>query len=156
MEHFACCFTGHRNLPQTEYNLLKMRLLNTVRTLAGEGVAYFITGGAVGFDTLAAQCVLTLRECELPGIKLALFLPCHGQDARWTEADRAEYRRIYHAADYKAVLAPAYYDGCMRARNQLMVEKSDVCVAYVKRFGSGAGQTLRMAQAAGRRIISLA
>ena len=56
------CFTGHRTIPQTERAELKRRLRQeTVRQIEG-GATVFRAGGALGFDTMAAQTVLELRE----------------------------------------------------------------------------------------------
>ena len=58
----ACCFTGHREIPLLFRPLLKRRLEATVRRLADEGIVYFIAGGALGFDTMAALEVLRMKR----------------------------------------------------------------------------------------------
>ena len=57
------------------------------------GILYYGAGGAVGFDCLAAQTVLRLRESCLD-MKLILVLPCLNQTRGWRAEDVAEYERI--------------------------------------------------------------
>lgn len=54
---------------------------------------YFGAGGALGFDTLAAQCVLSLRK-RYSHIKLILVLPCTTQTKGWSKDDIAVYEEI--------------------------------------------------------------
>lgn len=67
-----------------------MALRNAIQNLVLEGYRYFGTGGALGFDTLAAQAVLSLRG-DFPYIKLILVLPCKDQASRWKDTDRKVY-----------------------------------------------------------------
>ena len=57
----TCCFTGHRKIPEEEREQLARRLEATVEELIRAGVRYFVAGGALGFDTLAAQTILNIR-----------------------------------------------------------------------------------------------
>ena len=68
------CFSGHRVLhdPKTE---IEKKLEAAVRECISKGAERFLTGGALGFDTLAAKTIIHLRT-EYPHIKLILALPC--------------------------------------------------------------------------------
>ena len=152
----ACCFTGHREIPSSFRPLLAQRIEDTVRRLAAEGIVYFIAGGALGFDTLAAEAVLRLKETELPHVRLLLAIPCEGQDNAWPEADRLRYASIKSRADAVSVLADHYYRGCMQARNRYMVDHSSVCVCYLTKEGGGTAGTVRYAEKKGLPVIRLA
>ena len=78
MKYKTVCFTGHRKMTAGERKLAAERLEETVKSLISEGYCYFMTGGAPGFDTLAAQCVLFIKK-QYPHIKLILVLPCKTQ-----------------------------------------------------------------------------
>lgn len=65
----TCCFTGHRDIPRAVYSSLSRELDAVVRALIGKGVRFFGAGGALGFDTLAAETVLRLRQIY-PQIRL--------------------------------------------------------------------------------------
>lgn len=92
----ACCFTGHRQIPPQQrlkiYKYLKAEITNLIEN----GVVNFVTGGALGFDTLAAQAVLELRR-RYAHIKLLLILPCKNQTDKWRMADRIVYDNIKKA-----------------------------------------------------------
>ena len=82
------CFTGHRVIPQTEHAALKRRLRQEILRQIEAGATHFRAGGALGFDTMAAQTVLELRE-QYPFIRLELVLPCPSQPDRWQAQDVA-------------------------------------------------------------------
>jgi len=90
-------------------------------------VRYFGAGGARGFDTIAAQAVLTLRE-EYPDIRLILVLPCKTQAGDWSEGDKITYRRILSQADKVVYTSERYERGCMQKRNRHLVDNSAVCL----------------------------
>ena len=61
-ERLICCFTGHRRIRPEIMPELSALLDRVLDTLINDGVTEFRTGGAVGFDTLAALKVLEKRE----------------------------------------------------------------------------------------------
>ena len=65
----CCCFTGHRVIPAAVGEELKLRLRAEIENLINRGTLVFIAGGALGFDTLAAQAVVALKS-KYPFIKL--------------------------------------------------------------------------------------
>ena len=86
MRDKTCCFTGHRQLPEKYKDEIASKLENTIKSLIHSGYRYFGAGGALGFDTLAAQTVLRLRK-SYPQIKLILVLPCLSQADKWRPSD---------------------------------------------------------------------
>lgn len=60
MKSRTACFTGHRELPADNLPEISKHLEDTLVTLIEQGYRYFGAGGALGFDTLAAQAVLRL------------------------------------------------------------------------------------------------
>ena len=55
MKEHTCCFTGHRTIPTDKMQEIVARTEARVRELIRGGYRCFITGGAVGYDTLAAE-----------------------------------------------------------------------------------------------------
>ena len=155
----SVCFTGHRTIA-VDKEKLSARLYALLECLVTEQkVTDFYTGGAVGWDALAALTVLKLRE-SYPEVKLHLVLPCsfEEQSAKWNEAQKAEYQHILGLADNVEQVSDRYYNGCMKARNARLVElASDYCICYwnPKHYRSGTGQTVRMAQKKGIEVINL-
>ena len=93
MKDKTCCFTGHRKLPTEKLNKITDELEKTVIGLIADGYLFFGTGGALGFDTVAAQTVIRLKD-KYPKIRLILVLPCTDQAKFWNEDDSREYESI--------------------------------------------------------------
>ncbi len=156
MKMKSVCFTGHRSVKKSAE--LKKALAEQLVKLIDKGAAVFYVGGAVGWDMLCERAVIELRE-KYPHIKLYLVLPCPAEEqtARWSESDKMEFNRLLSAADMVEVCSEHYFDGCMKARNQRLVDLSDVCVCYYNESNkrSGTGQTVRMAEKKNICIINL-
>ena len=75
MKDKTACFTGHRDIPPLKRPGIKHRLEREIEKSIQAGYVYFGAGGALGFDTLAAQTVLKLKG-RYQDIKLILVLPC--------------------------------------------------------------------------------
>ena len=125
----TACFTGNRELSLFQIPFIKRKLKKTLEELIEKGYLYFGAGGAMGFDTLAAQSVLDLRK-KRPQIKLILVLPCKTQADRWPEADKEEYERIKNQADKVVYTSEEYTRDCMFKRNRHLVDYSSVCICY--------------------------
>lgn len=152
-----CSFTGHRRLFVTAE--LKNRLTKTLEALIAEGCTDFYAGGALGWDTLCERTVLSLRE-RYPWIRLHLLLPCsyEAQTSRWSVMQKAEYWALLNQADSVTYISPTYDKACMRRRNAALVEQADCLLCYynAENRASGTGQTVRMAEKRGLRIVNLA
>ncbi len=155
MREKICCFTGHRDLPTSSRAELSIKLEDCLISLIGRGVRYFGAGGALGFDTLAAQAVLKLKE-EYPQIRLILVLPCLTQTRGWPAGDVEEYERIKAQADKVVYTSQEYTAGCMLKRNRHLVDHSGVCVCYMSRTTGGTAYTVNYAKQQGLEIINLA
>ena len=141
-EH-TVCFTGHRRIdPQDEPVIQQLTPL--LELLYKQGYRDFLCGGALGFDTLAAEHVIRLRD-EHPDVRLIFCLPCADQSSRWKRADCSRYERLLYLSDETRVLSPRYYDGCMQVRNSYMVDRSYLCIAYMTRLHGGTLSTVRYA-----------
>ena len=103
----SCCFTGHRRIPAQEGLWLRRKLREEISALAEGGVATFLAGGALGFDTMAAQEVLRVRGERFPHLRLVLVLPYVGQESQWSQRDAAVYRALLRQADEVVYTAKA-------------------------------------------------
>lgn len=149
-----CCFTGHRDIYPPDAPGLPDKLRKTVRALAADGITVFRSGGAVGFDIMAALTVLELRD-EL-GIELEMVLPCRDQTLRWGERDKRFYRYILERCDSYGYVSEKYTKNCMLERDEKMVEGCEVCVAYCNKPTGGTAYTVNCAKRAGIKVINLA
>ena len=115
-----------------------------VRRLYRRGFRQFYSGGALGFDLLAAEEVLLLRE-NLRDLRLVFALPCGDQTGNWPEKEIIRQRQLILLADETRVLSPQYYPGCMMVRNRYMVDHAAYCVCYLKRMRGGTMSTVAYA-----------
>ena len=151
----TACFTGHRIIPPELFPMVRERLKRVLLNCIEKGYRYFGAGGALGFDTVAAETVLELKN-QYPHIKLILVLPCHNQTRGWRKSDIAEYERIKSKADKVVYTAGRYYTGCMQKRNRHLVDNSSLCVCYLTGQNGGTAYTVKYAQKRGLKIINLA
>lgn len=155
MRSKTLCFTGHRMLPTGDLPEISRRLENVLTLLIEEGYCFFGAGGALGFDTLAAQTVLRLRACY-PQIRLILVLPCLNQTRGWPQTDADLFEDIKGRANKVTYISEHYFRGCMQKRNRHLVDHSSVCVAYLTKAAGGTACTVDYARRTGLRIINVA
>ena len=156
-------FSGHRpeKLPwktdemSTEALLYKFRLRETIEYLIGRGYVNFLSGAARGFDTMAAEMVLSLREVY-PWVRLIVVLPCADQAARWSAEDRARWEYIVQNSDHVETMAKHFDRGCMFRRNRYLVDNSDMLlVAYDGTSQGGTAMTVDYAHKRGVKVRRL-
>ena len=127
-----CCFTGHRVISTAERDKVQAALTEALEPLLDGGEdCRFLAGGAMGFDTIAAETVLVLRE-RYPRVQLTLVLPCVNQTLGWPPWAIERYERIRAQADEVIYTSKEYYDGCMLRRDRYLAENSDICIAYLR------------------------
>ncbi len=149
------CFTGHRHIPDEDYPQLHTTLTETIEELIRDGACVFRAGGALGFDTLAALCVLSLRM-KYPHIRLELILPCPSQTRGWASKDVQLYTQILEQADTHRYVSTGYYTGVLQQRNRALVEGADICVAYLQNsIGGGTAYTAALSLRKGLTLINL-
>lgn len=149
------CFTGHRHIPDGECPRLYEILRAVTEEQIHRGATVFRTGGALGFDTQAALCVLALRR-QYPHIRLELILPCPTQTRGWLPNDIRLYEQILEQADLTRYVSSVYYAGVLQMRNRALVEGADVCIAYLKHNdGGGTAFTASLALKNGLEFINL-
>lgn len=148
------CFTGHREIDMEDAINIPSSLKKVLRELILRGACTFKAGGAMGFDTVAALCVLELKE-EFKNIELCLVLPCRDQTKMWNNENVKAYNYILNNADHVHYVADSYYQGCMHERNRTLVEGSDVCVAYLKKSHGGSAYTYALALSMGLEVINI-
>lgn len=136
----VCCVTGHRpkgfpwdyndtkSASHQEYLEAMACYIDLI--IRKDNVDYFIAGGAIGVDMDFAEIVLDFRDHVYDHIRLEIAVPCKGQDARWSESDKARYKSILDRADKVTVLSPHYTNFCMQKRNEFMVDHSDIVFAF--------------------------
>jgi Uncharacterized protein conserved in bacteria len=145
----TCCFTGHRPQALWGYDitienyikLAKLIKIECIRLIEDKGVNRFITGGALGIDTIAFLVVYKLKK-EYPDIQNILSIPFKNQAIKWfnqTDVDR--YNKMKEHADeivyvdlldkykVKGIADDVYHPAKMQKRNEYMVDNSGHVIA---------------------------
>ena len=148
------CFTGHRNIPREYAFMLPKALKHEIEKLINRGACTFRAGGAIGFDTVAALCVLELKE-KYPHIELELILPCKDQTRGWNDLSIKTYEYILASADRTEYVSDYFTSWCMHERNRRLVRGSQVCLAYLSHSGGGAAYTFAFALENGLEVINV-
>ena len=151
----TCSFTGHRAIPDGMAKYLLQRIKDGVNYLYSRGVKTYLTGGAIGFDTLAAKAVIECRNIH-EDIRLILIIPCRDQARGWKQADIETYEHVKELADEAICLSEHYYNGCMHYRNRYLIDNSGACICYLTRTSGGTAYTVRYAKDKGLSVFNLA
>jgi uncharacterized phage-like protein YoqJ len=151
----TCCFTGHRSLNGAEKLKVVVRLRKVIRELVKQGIAFLGAGGALGFDTLAAQTILDMKK-EYPQLRLILVLPCEDQTRGWRSEDIAVYEDIKRRSDKVVYVSREYTPDCMHRRNRHLVDHSGICICYLTRNSGGTAYTVDYARRKGLCVINIA
>ena len=156
----TCCFTGHRTVAKRHFQAAAEGILDHILSLSRRGITDFIAGGALGFDTLAALAVLKAKETE-PAIRLILAIPCLNQTEKWNDLPDA----IEHLKTYKVIMGMAdeviytsertYFDGCMKLRNQYMVDHASLLITVHDGQSGGTRRTIEYAMRRGLDIVDI-
>ena len=150
----VCSFTGHRQIKSAHLPELSGIVARAIEYAYSKGCRKFITGGALGFDTVAAREIIKFRMSHTD-VSFVLFLPCLNQDEKWSDRQRSLYEYLLSEANEIVYISEEYVDGCMKERNFRLAYEADILIAYVSRNNSGAAQTLRMARERGIEIYNL-
>jgi len=155
MKERTACFTGHRTIPLLQRRKIEKKTEEALIEAIEQGYRFFGAGGALGFDTIAAQTVLRLKK-NYPQIKLILVLPCLSQTRGWRPEDIAEYERIKASADKVVYTSREYTRDCMFKRNRHLVDNSSLCIAYLTENYGGTAYTVGYARSKGLIIRNIA
>lgn len=154
-KEISCCFTGHRIIFTEEKNKLAEQLFHHVTRLISQGITHFYTGGALGFDTMAARTVLALKR-QNKAVRLHLILPCKEQDKSWSASDHFAYQKILWESDSVEYVSEHYFRGCMHERNRRLVNYTSYCICYLNKSTGGTAYTVDYAKKNGVTVINLA
>lgn len=150
----TCCFSGHRIIRHIDRFILNNNLETVINSLYDRGIKNFITGGALGFDTLAAKKVLNFRKAH-KDVVLILALPCRNQSDSWREEQKIQYEKIKKSADKVIYTSEEYNNSCMHKRNRFMVDNSSVLITYIYSMSSGTAYTTNYAIDSGLEITNI-
>ena len=159
----TCAFTGYRpsKMPwgydETDARCVefRFRLREALEYLIGQGYTDFMSGGALGFDQMAARIVLSLRE-KYPWVRLVMVIPFDGQADKWSREQRGRWLEIIEASDRVIRISHEYDKGVFFKRNHYLVENADLLLAAFDGQPGGTAGTVAYAKRHGVRVVRIA
>jgi len=91
------------------------------------GVNHFLCGCALGFDMVAAELIIELKQTK--NITLEIVLPFKEQDKHYTKEQKKRYAGIISKADKVTVISEKYGRSSYTKRNRYMVDNSSLVIA---------------------------
>lgn len=161
----SVCFSGPRptklpdggNALDPTMRKITQALSQQIQMEAQQGMIWFITGIMAGFDVIAGEAVLRVRN-SFPQIRLALIAPFRkGYFATeyWTPDWRERALELCRCRDYGLCLHDTYTKGVYYERDRFMVEHACKLICYYNGQGGGTKYTVEQAQKAGLEIHNL-
>ena len=138
------------NIGSILYNLEK-----EIDRLIRLGVTTFISGGAVGFEQIAASLVIIKKETGFP-VRLILAVPYRGEEASWSMRERRLFRNLMNDADDAVYLSKTYSKKCMDKRNRYLVDNSAHCICAMLDENGEVGRTVQYAHIQNIQVINVA
>lgn len=137
--HQTLAFTGHRPDKVAAYErAIRLHMLTSMMLMEPASV---ISGMALGVDTWAAECALALA------IPLVAAVPFKGQDQLWPAALRRHYDTILErAVGVRVVCEGDYHPSKMQARNEWMVDRCGLLLAYWNGSSGGTANCVHYAR----------
>ena len=128
----ACsvAFTGHRSIPLVEIERVRGEVRKKVRLLYTMGFRNYLCGMAIGFDMLAAEEVIKLRNEGYNSMRFVAVVPFRGQNSKWSDTEKSRYNDVLNNADEVIILSEHYYNGCFLRRNDYMLSHACGLIAY--------------------------
>lgn len=153
------CLTGHRpkHLPwgydETKDSCVKFKeaLRNIFKKAIKYGIKYFLTGMAEGFDMIATEILLSLKQ-TYKKIKIIAVIPCKGQEEKWSKSQIDRYHKILNDCDNIVTLSSHYSPSCMNNRNRYMINHSSFVIACFNGVDGGTKNTINFAKQYGCKV----
>ncbi|MCL2286757.1 MAG: DUF1273 domain-containing protein [Firmicutes bacterium] len=151
----VCCFAGHRNISAEKIQHIIQRLNEEVDKLINNGVTDFLSGGALGFDCIAASLIIAKKQ-QSANIRLIFALPYDGFNESWTNKQKQLLRSLLSEADEVRYTSEKYAVDCITKRNHYLADNSAYCICALTKKISETAQTVRYAKEQGLKIINVA
>ncbi len=157
-------FTGNRKLTSKDnrpFDVLMVDIYDHLeriieREYLENGIRTFISGMALGFDTICAIIVSRLRG-KFPDIQFVAAVPFFEQAKKYSLSDKEQYQQLLDAADVIVVVGGySFSNNAYHKRNDFMIKNSCKLIAYYDGAPrSGTGSTIRKAKSLGLEVYNL-
>lgn len=128
------------------------RLNNIVRELYGRGVYFYLVGGELGFDMLAAEYLIRLRD-NPPGKDIMIYsvLPCREWNKKWPDCLKTRENRILMRSD-RIICTSKKYTEDRKRRNEILINSSGHCICFCNKRNDKVAEVVKEAANCGLKI----
>ncbi len=160
----SCCFTGYRpgKFPfplregNRDYESLKTDITAALLDLEADGITTFYSGAAMGFDLIAAEQALELRDnYKSTELRVICAIPFAEQAVKYPREWRERYKNVLARSDGVVLVSDVYFTGCYQQRNRWMVDHADTVLTWFDGQSGGTRNTLNYAEKQHKKIINL-
>lgn len=161
--------TGHRQIvpsnhqgspwPDQNYSVLKhhellrRHIVNICYDAFKVGYTEFISGFALGADTLFAEAVLELKRLNYPA-RLIAAVPFKSQCSNWPQKSQNKYNDLLSKCDEVVIVSPGEYSPAkMQKRNEWMVDRAEMVFAIWNGGTGGTANCVKYAMSKGVPIV---
>lgn len=158
-------FTGHRpnKLGGYVWNRTHQSLHDQLVTFIAANISVYdtyISGMALGVDTIGAKAVLTCRDTHGLPVRLVAALPYLAQPSRWRADSVNEWNTITKLADCVVEVSenPKNMQDAiikLQIRNEWMVDRSALCIGVWDGSKGGTRNCLEYARKKGRLVYQI-
>lgn len=160
------CFSGPRpgKLPDAGEDAsdfmagLKRELEKAVTEAVREGNTVFLNGCMAGFDVVAGEIVLKLKEL-FPNIYCVTIAPFRVNffgNLNWDGLWKQRALTLYKKSDVALCLSESYHPKVYYERNEFLVDHASGVICYYTGTAGGTKYTLNYARKKGKKLINLA
>jgi len=133
-------------------------LKSAIDKVMEDGYRIFYGGLARGFDIIAAEAVIKLKEKHMNQdreIALISVAPFRGQEMKWGKKWRKRHDDVLKASDSIIVLNEKYITGCYHERNRYMVDNCSKLIGLLADKEGGTKHTFDYAKEKGLDIHNI-
>ncbi len=149
---FTVCLFGHRCIEEPAQ--VEDRLRAVIEEIIDSHECVEILVGREGeFDLLASSLIKDIkRRKDCHHCSLTLVMPYLKVDFLNNQQGYEDY---YDTVELCEEASATHPKSAIKVRNRYMVDRSDLCIFYVKTRSGGAYQTMRYARSKDKRVINL-
>ena len=164
MAEQTAAFSGYRPQKLPEFCTtgvqieLSQLLKNQIHKSYSKGYRVFLNGMMSGWDIIAAEAVLSLRDsyADLYCVSIAPFQKSYFANANWTQEWKSRALQVYYQSDHAFFLSEHYRSGTYYTRNRYLVEHASLLIAYYDGQPGGTRYTCEYAAKMGLNIVNIA
>lgn len=160
----TAAFTGYRPQKLPNHGSLPVqqelgeRLEKALRLCIGRGYTIFLNGCMSGWDILAAETVLALRETvpAVACVTVAPFRKDYFENDNWTPEWKKRALSVFERSDWAFSLSDHYSKGIYYHRDRFLVDHASLVLCYYDGKSGGTKYTVDYAEKTEKELMNLA